>query len=223
MELFTSKDFKVFDIPGFEDRMHAIRTNIRPKLTGIGEELAFGVSGLVDQPVYVHVAKHARRTVNPPDDTWAALGADKRGYKKDVHFKVAVSRNCVRLLFEVGPEYYDKSEWVLKWTRDIRHIVETIGSEKKLAWFKDEHDEEPEAALVTWSRGELKNLGRELTRRRDGQLVIGRRVDREDIVGMSTTGFKRIAMGTFRSVAPLFGLHESRRVLPGQGLAASVR
>ena len=223
MELFTSKDFKVFDIPGFEDRMQAIKANIRPKLTRIGEALAFGVSALVDQPVYVHVAKHARRTVNPPDDTWAALGADKRGYKKDVHFKVAVSRSCVRLLFEVGPEYYDKSEWVLKWTRDIGHIAETIGSEKKLTWFKDEHDEEPEAALATWSRGELKKLGRELTRRRNGQLVIGRRVDREDIVGMSATGFKRIAMGTFRSVAPLFGLHESRKVLRGKGLAASVR
>ena len=56
-------------------------------------------------PAFAHVAKHARRTVNPPDDTWVAFALDKRGYKKHCHFKVAVSRDRVRFLFEVGPEH----------------------------------------------------------------------------------------------------------------------
>ncbi len=210
MELFTSKDFKVFDIEGFEERMEAIRGRIRPRLTEMGEALAPGVAGLVDQPLYVHVAKHARRTVNPPDDTWAALGGDKRGYKKDVHFKLAVSRNCVRLLFEVGPEYYDKAEWALKWKRDIPHITETVGGGKKLAWFRDEHNERPEAELKGWSRKEFVELGKELMRRRDGQLVIGRRIDQDEMVRMNSAGFKRIALGTFKAVAPLFVIHEPR-------------
>jgi uncharacterized protein YktB (UPF0637 family) len=55
------------------------------------------------------VARHARRTVNPPDDTWVAFAPDRRGYKKHCHFKVAVSRNAVRFLFDVGPEHADKS------------------------------------------------------------------------------------------------------------------
>src|SRR5947207_816856 len=97
MELFTLHDFKIFDIPGFHERMAAILTRIRPKLTSIGDRLAPKVSPLVDVPLYVHVAKHARRTVNPPDDTWAAFGASPRGYKKDVHFKVAVSRSTARI------------------------------------------------------------------------------------------------------------------------------
>src|SRR5947209_2843414 len=123
MELFTAEDFKVFDIQGFNDRMAAIRTRIRPKLQSIGEEVAPRASGLVDTPLHVHVAKHARRTVNPPDDTWAALGANPRGYKKDVHFKIAISRHCLRFLFEVGPEYYAKSDWARGWHREFKDIA----------------------------------------------------------------------------------------------------
>ncbi len=217
MQLFNSKDFKVFDLADFDERMEALRSRIQPKLAEIGAAMAPAVSGLVDQPLYVHVAKHARRRVNPPDDTWAALGADRRGYKKDVHFKIAVSRHCVRLLFEVGPEYYDKREWSLKWKRDVRGITAALGSGKKLAWFKDEHDERPESEMGSWSNRQLAGLGREVTRRRDGHLVIGRRVEADEIVGMKPAQFKRIALGTFRSVAPLFSIHEPRVISVARG------
>ena len=40
--------------------------------------------------VYLHIAKHARRTVNPPQDTWLAIADNKRGYKKHPHFQVGV-------------------------------------------------------------------------------------------------------------------------------------
>ena len=212
MELFTAKDFKVFEISGFHERMGAIAASVRPKLAGIGEELAPKLAGMIDQPLFVHVAKHARRTVNPPDDTWAAIGAGRRGYKKDVHFKVAVSRNCVRLLFEVGPEYYDKSEWALKWNRDIKEIAEAVRSKRNLAWFKDEHDEDPEAVLSEWSLDELGSLARELTRRKNGQLVVGRRIDRKELLQMKPAQFKRIALNTFKPVSGLFSLHDQRVV-----------
>src|SRR6266849_4007104 len=143
MQLFTAQDFKVFDIQGFNERMAAILTRIRPKLTSIGEELAPKISQLVDVPLYVHVAKHARRTVNPPDDTWVELGANPRGYKKDVHFKIAVSRNCVRFLFEAGPEYYAKADWAQGWQKEFRQVMSALRARRELAWFKNEHDEEP--------------------------------------------------------------------------------
>jgi uncharacterized protein YktB (UPF0637 family) len=211
MELFTQKDFKVFDIPDFRERMQAISERIRPKLKSIGEALAPAVSGVVDQPLYLHVAKHARRTVNPPDDTWAALGADKRGYKKDVHFKIAVSRNCVRFLFEVGPEYYDKAEWALRWNRERKDVVETLHSAPKLSWFKSEHDEDPAAFVARSTPEELMSLVGELTRRkRDGQLVLGRRLDGSEVRKMDPARFRRIALGTFKPLATLFTLHDQR-------------
>ena len=96
MELFTSDDFKVFGLKGFNERMAAIMLQIRPKLASIGGHLAPKLSPMVDTTLYVHVAKHARRTVNPPDDTWAAMGANPRGYK-DIR-RMSISRSPCRVI-----------------------------------------------------------------------------------------------------------------------------
>jgi uncharacterized protein YktB (UPF0637 family) len=210
MELFTLHDFKIFDIPGFHDRMTAILTCIRPKLTSIGERLAPKVSPLVDVPLYVHVAKHARRTVNPPDDTWAAFGASPRGYKKDVHFKVAVSRNCVRFLFEAGPEYYAKSDWADAWYREFKQLTAALRASKELAWFKNDHDEQPAFQVSAHNPADIRALGSELTRRKDGQLVFGRRIDAKEFVRLNSKQVEGIALDTFKPLAPLFQMHEAR-------------
>src|SRR2546422_685584 len=91
---FTPADFKVFDIDGFKPRMDAIKTRIRPKLEAIGRDLLPDVARIAGDTAFAHVARHARRTVNPPEDTWVAFALDKRGYKKHCHFKVAVARGA---------------------------------------------------------------------------------------------------------------------------------
>jgi len=105
---FGSADFKVFDVKGFQPRMGEIRARIRPKLETLGKSLAPAVARSVGGDTFAHVAKHARRTVNPPDDTWVAFAPDKRGYKKHCHFKEALSRHCVRFLLENGANHDDK-------------------------------------------------------------------------------------------------------------------
>jgi uncharacterized protein YktB (UPF0637 family) len=62
--------------------MEEIRTRIRPKLEALGKSVTPGVARCAGGETFAHVAKHARRTVNPPDDTWVAFGPDARGYKK---------------------------------------------------------------------------------------------------------------------------------------------
>src|SRR5437867_748078 len=99
---FSIEDFHAFELPGFAERMAAIRTRIRPKLETVCQILVPPLARIVKVEVFPHVARHARRTVNPPDDTWVAFGADRRGYKKGPHFKVAISRHCLRFLFEIG-------------------------------------------------------------------------------------------------------------------------
>ena len=76
---FTPSDFKVFEIPGFKPRMDAIKTRIRPKLEAVGRELLPDVARVGGAEAFVHVARHARRTVNPPGDTWVAFALDKSG------------------------------------------------------------------------------------------------------------------------------------------------
>ena len=210
MDVFTMDDFTAFEIPGFSERMAAILARIRPKLTSIGEALAPKLSEWIDCPVHVHVAKHARRTVNPPDDTWAAIGRDPRGYKKDVHFKVAISRHCVRFLFEAGPEYYAKTDWLQGWNRAFGQIGPGLRSAKRLAFFRNEHDEDPATEFCRIELKELKKLAGELTRRRDGQFVIGRRLAAEDCAMLNAREFDKLARAAFAPMAPLFGISEIR-------------
>ena len=203
---FTAKDFQIFDIPDFQGRMGAIRVQIRPKLNDLGVALLPGIARLVGAEVFAHVAKHARRTVNPPEDTWVAFGPDRRGYKKDVHFKVAVSRNCVRFLFEVGPEYRDKGKWTKMWERRQKEVTMVFKSVQGIGWFKNEHDEDPGALMKDLTQAEIRQLGQELSRRRDGQLVFGRRLSQAEVTGMKLEEFQKAALTTFQTLTPLYRL-----------------
>src|SRR6266581_5041457 len=171
---FVAGDFKVFDVSGFKPRMSEIRARVRPKLDAIGETLAPAVSRSIGGEVFVHVARHARRTVNPPDDTWVAFGADPRGYKKHPHFKVAVSRQCVRFLFEIGPEHADKKRFSAAWKKSAGKLGPVIRRVQGLAWFKNEHAEDPAGMLTDMTPESFAGLADELTRTRDSQLVLGR-------------------------------------------------
>ena len=203
---FTASDFKVFDIPGFKPRMEAIKTRIRPKLEVLGQRLLPDVSRVANAEAFPHVAKHARRTVNPPDDTWVAFASDKRGYKKHCHFKVAVSRATVRFLFEAGPEHADKKRWVAAWKRHEPQLVPVLRRAKGLAWFKNEHDETPAAVLTELSADEVARLGEELVLGRAGQLVLGRAVSAEEAARWRPRDYARAARETFHLLAPLYRL-----------------
>ncbi len=201
-----ASDFKVFDVDGFEPRMTAIKTRIRPKLETLGKSVAPALARSVGAETFAHVAKHARRTVNPPDDTWVAFAADKRGYKKHCHFKVAVSRHCVRFLFEVGPEHADKKRWAAAWKKNASKLGPVLRRMKDLAWFKNEHDETPTTALADLMPETLAELADHILRTRDGQLVLGRVVSAGDAARWTDAQYREAALETFRALLPLYRL-----------------
>src|SRR3989338_5301041 len=196
---FTPADFKVFDIEGFTPRMEAIKTRIRPKLEAIGRALLPDVARIGGNQAFAHVARHARRTVNPPNDTWVAFALDKRGYKKHCHFKVAVSRGPVRFLFEAGPEHAGKKRWASAWKRQGPQLAPVLRRAKGLAWFKNEHDEAPAAILADLPAEAVTRLGEELLRTRDGQIVLGRAVTAQEAARWKPADYARAARETFRS------------------------
>jgi uncharacterized protein YktB (UPF0637 family) len=203
---FSLADFKVFDVKGFQPRMAEIRTRLRPRLDAFGHALAPGIGRATGAPTFAHVARHARRTVNAPDDTWVAFGPDARGYKKHPHFKVAVSRHCVRFLFEVGPEHADKKRWVAGWRRSAGRLGPVLRRIRGLAWFKNEHDEQPAALLADLSPQQIQELADEIIRTRDGQLVIGRAVPSEEAARWTESQYRAAALEAFRALAPLYRL-----------------
>ena len=203
---FGSTDFKVFDVKGFQPRMGEIRARIRPKLATLGKSLAPAVARSVGGDTFAHVAKHARRTVNPPDDTWVAFAPDKRGYKKHCHFKVAVSRHCVRFLFEIGPEHADKKRWAAAWKKNAGNLAPVLRRVKNLAWFRNEHDETPAAALGDMDPHALVELADAIVRTRDGQLVLGRAVAADEASRWHEAQYRQAALDTFRALVPLYRL-----------------
>lgn len=103
---FQPNDFDTFLIDGLPERMEAIQTRIQPKFKQIGSELVGYLSAHLGNEVYLHIARHARRKVNPPNDTWLAIADNKRGYKKHPHFQVGLFDDRIfiwlALIYEVN-------------------------------------------------------------------------------------------------------------------------
>ena len=79
---FLRRDFDVFAIEEFSARMAKLDELINPRLVKLGVELAPELSRTLRMEFFPHVAKHIRRTQNPPAETWAAFGPSRAGYKR---------------------------------------------------------------------------------------------------------------------------------------------
>lgn len=90
---FTREDLEVFSIPTFAERMAALKAKVRPKLESLGQELGPELMTTFKQEFFAHTAKHMRRTVNPPDETWVAMGPQSRGYKAYIYFAFCIGKN----------------------------------------------------------------------------------------------------------------------------------
>lgn len=106
---FHEKDFAVFEIEGLEPRMNALIENVRPKLDELGRTIAPFLSAKCGEEMHPHVAKHARRTVHPPNDTWVAWAASKRGYKALPHFQVGMFADYLFIVMAVIYESPNKT------------------------------------------------------------------------------------------------------------------
>jgi len=88
---FSRDDFRIFEIEGFSVRMQQIAEHLQPRLTRLGNELAPELARKLHMEFFPHVAKHLRRSVNPPHETWAAWGPSPRGYKRYAYLALCVS------------------------------------------------------------------------------------------------------------------------------------
>ncbi|GBG96214.1 DUF1054 family protein [Lactococcus termiticola] len=96
--MFTEKSFQVFDIEGLEPRMEAIRAEIQPVFSEIGEILRGQLAeALPEMDFYLHIAQHRRRTAYAPDSTWSAISTQKRGYKMEACWTLGIWKDHVFL------------------------------------------------------------------------------------------------------------------------------
>ncbi|AVL00279.1 DUF1054 family protein [Pediococcus inopinatus] len=101
--MFSDQLFSVFDESDVEKRLALIREQVDPYFEEIGQQ----VMPILNQDGHEYrafIAKHARRHINPPMNTWVAFAERKRGYKMIPHYEVGVwdDRLFVWLAFETN-------------------------------------------------------------------------------------------------------------------------
>lgn len=123
---FSKIDFDTFQIETLAGRMEAIQNRIQPKFRDIGEVLTEDVSIMVGSEMHLHIARHARRTVNPPNDTWLAIAGNKRGYKQHPHFQVGLWDDRVFVWLAFIYELPEKTKIAKRFLSEIDTISEIV-------------------------------------------------------------------------------------------------
>lgn len=202
-EGFTNTDFNVFKIDGFESRMDALITNIRPKLEALGEHFAPTLSSLTGMEMFAHVAKHARRTVNPPNDTWVAFSSNPRGYKMLPHFQIGLWESHVFIWFAMIYEATNKVEFGKKLTAELDLIYQSTNPD--FVWSGDHM--KPDAHLHSqMSKEELQSLFERLQSVKKAEILCGYHIPREKAVTMPAEEFINTVDRVFKQLLPLYKL-----------------
>ncbi|HDH6293374.1 TPA: YktB family protein [Staphylococcus aureus LTCF-2-18] len=119
---FKPKDFKAFNVEGLDARTEALNEYIRPQLHELGEYFSDFFTSQTGETFYPHVAKHARRSVNPPKDTWVAFATSKRGYKMLPHFQIGMFEDQLFVMFGIMHEAKDKATRAKVFERKFKAI-----------------------------------------------------------------------------------------------------
>ncbi|WP_363472316.1 DUF1054 family protein [Companilactobacillus musae] len=110
--MFDKNDFKVFEDMTLSGRLGLIKANLDPKFEIFGSDLQKRLEEEYQQQFFMKIAKHQRRTKNPPPDTWLAINQDKKGYKKTPHLEFGLWPDCYFITFSLladirqRPDYY---------------------------------------------------------------------------------------------------------------------
>lgn len=119
--MFKDDDFNIFAVETLDERMQLIRGEIDQKF----EQSAAVILPILNeqgQQWYAHIAKHLRRTTNPPDNTWVAFAPNKRGYKMMPHFELGIWADHVYLYLAVEENMKPK---------DTQSIVKKMAAARK--------------------------------------------------------------------------------------------
>ncbi|MDN4073594.1 YktB family protein [Fictibacillus terranigra] len=200
---FKKNDFSVFAIEGLEPRMEKLIERVRPKLEDLGGHFASELSALTGEEMFYHVAKHARRTVNPPKDTWVAFSSSKRGYKKLPHFQIGLFETHVFIWFAVIYESPVKKEYAAALQKELKTINASIPD--YFVWSQDHM--KPEAVQHSeMKNGNLSGLVRSLAEVKKAELLCGIHIPKDEAIQMDGKAFIQKADSVFRTLMPLYEL-----------------
>lgn len=188
--------------------MDALKERIRPKLEALGEEMAPVLSDLTGDTIHVHVAKHARRSVHPPDETWVAWSSQKRGYKSHPHFQVGLRENELFAMFALIYEYPHKAAFARALQEQRDSILTQLPSEFVIS--KDHTRPETDSLQQLGAEG-LGQVLERLQQVKKAEFLCGSLHASDDAIVGNAELLKHQLKTTFSHVVPLYHLAQSLR------------
>jgi uncharacterized protein YktB (UPF0637 family) len=181
---FTALDFNCMRLPGLDERMSAIREQIQPQFQRIADQLIpfLNEKEQADPPFCAHIARHARRTIHPPESTWLALAQDKRGYKKHPHFQFGIWPSHLFFWLAFIDDYPHKKELGEAMLTDMPTLMQTFPS--YFAWSSD-HTSADYALLGELTANGLKQLLMRLTKVKKAELLCGVVIPKQEAITKS--------------------------------------
>ena len=205
---FTNEDCDVFLIDGLEARMSALKETVRPKLEELGEYFAPVISALTDDEMFIHVAKHARRTINPPKDTWVAFSNNPRGYKMLPHFQIGMWNTHLFIWFAVIYEAPKKDEIAARFSKKLTKIFKD--TPKNFVWSVD-HTKPDTIEHSQLSKDDLRLLFDRLQGVKKAELLCGFTIAREQVIQLGSEGLIQQIEDVFNKVATLYKISQNRK------------
>lgn len=198
---FENADFEIFSIDGLDNRMEALSSQIRPKLNELGNYFAPTLSALAGEEMFAHVAKHARRTINPPKDTWVAFANNKRGYKMLPHFQIGLWQSHVFIWFAIIYEATQKTDFGKKFQSHVNKIHATIP--KDFVWSVD-HMKPDVINNADLTKDDLANMFVRLQTIKKAEILCGYQIPSAEAVRMSGEEFLTVAENVFKNLMFLY-------------------
>ncbi len=200
---FTNEDFDVFSIEGLDERMEALKEHIRPKLEELGKHFTPELSSLTGDEMFYHVAKHARRTKNPPKDTWVAFAANSRGYKMMPHFQIGLWETHLFVWFALIYEAPNKEEYGKLLEQNVLQLLSETPQD--FVWSTD-HTKPEVIKHNGLSKTDLKAMFTRLQTVKKAEILCGYNIPRETAVKMSSQEIVDKIDSVFKTLIPLYKL-----------------
>jgi uncharacterized protein YktB (UPF0637 family) len=206
-QFWVKDDFDVFLIDGLEKRMDALQHKIQPKFIALGRHFADRLSAHGTDEFFPHVARHARRTVNPPKDSWVAFAPAKRGYKALPHFQIGLWGTHLFIILAVIYENPDKKGIAERLSLQLDSLTSLPAS-----YIVSGDHMKPDAVMIdaTGSEGVQALLDRLQTVKK-AEFLVGRHLSREEAADLSADEFIAFAEETFDQLLPVYDIVIGRK------------
>lgn len=200
---FTEQDFHVFQIQGLEQRMDGLKNQIRPKFELFGEAISSFLTTQLKQDTFVHIAKHARRTVNPPDETWVAWSTNNRGYKAHPHFQLGLRDTELFAYFALIYESEQKPTFARKLKEQLSEIWPNIPTSYYLSLDHTKPDITP---IKEMAEGDVVQALDRLENVKKAEFLIGMVLPRAEVTKTSGDQLVQQVEKTFSNLLPIYRL-----------------